>query len=283
MIIKPFLSGHFCKLRGLLHSLMIFTLFSGMVLADQAEVMVERLTWAGVKMVSGNTTVFVDAVGTDLWGGNAPEGLVPVTADTRRRYALISHAHNDHFDVDTLKEVLGDKGYVVCAEPIASYVASRGLKVIPAAMYTPVTRGGFIFTAVPAEDGLGSDQVSWVISVADKRYLHAGDTLWHGKWNLIGRQYGPFDAAFLPINGARLAGEPVSEIPAVMTPEQAVDAAIQLRAEVLVPIHYGLNDPPHYVEVESPIANLKKVADRRKVAVRNLLPGELLNKNQNGQ
>jgi len=28
-----------------------------------------------------------------------PEGLVPVTADT--------HAHNDHFDVETLKEVLG--------------------------------------------------------------------------------------------------------------------------------------------------------------------------------
>jgi hypothetical protein len=42
----------------------------------------ERLTWAGVKLVSDDTTVFIDAVGTDLWDGEAPEGLVPVTADT---------------------------------------------------------------------------------------------------------------------------------------------------------------------------------------------------------
>ncbi|MEM7358986.1 MAG: MBL fold metallo-hydrolase [Pseudomonadota bacterium] len=241
---------------------------------ESSTVSVERLTWAGVKIVAGNTTVFVDAVGTDLWNGNAPEGLVPVTADTRRRYALISHTHNDHFDVDTLKEVLGDKGYVICAESIATYVASRGLKVIPAPMYTPVTRGGFVFTAVPAEDGLGSDQVSWVISVQKQRYLHAGDTLWHGKWNLIGRQYGPFDITFLPINGARLGGEPVSETPAVMTPEQAVDAAIQLQSKLLVPIHYGLNDPPHYVEVEEPIETLKAVANRRNVAVLHALPGQ---------
>ena len=50
-----------------------------------ADLTIERLTWAGIKMVSDETTVFVDAVGTDLWDGNAPEGLVPVIADTRRR------------------------------------------------------------------------------------------------------------------------------------------------------------------------------------------------------
>ena len=108
---------------------------------------IERLTWAGVKLVSGNTTVFIDAVGTDIWEGKAPEGLVPVTADTARRYALITHAHNDHFDLETLKQVLGDRGYVICHDSIAAYIGSRGLRVIPAKMYEPVTRGGFVFTA----------------------------------------------------------------------------------------------------------------------------------------
>ena len=65
----------------------------------------ERLTWAGVKMQLNDTTVFIDAVGTDLWQGNAPEGLVEVSADTTRRYALITHLHNDHFDVETLRRV----------------------------------------------------------------------------------------------------------------------------------------------------------------------------------
>jgi L-ascorbate metabolism protein UlaG (beta-lactamase superfamily) len=245
-------------------------------LCAAGEVQIERLTWAGVKMVAGNTTVFVDPVGTDLWDGKAPEGLVAVTAETGRRYALITHTHNDHFDVDTLKRVLGDRGYVVCEESIASYVASRGLKVIPASMYEPVERGGFLFTAVPAEDGLGSDQVSWVISTGNKRYLHAGDTLWHGKWRTIGAQFGPFEAVFLPINGAKLDGEPKSEVSAVMTPDQAVDAAIQLNAKVLVPIHYGLNDPPHYVEVANPVSTLRQIAERRKVAIMHLRPGESL-------
>ena len=244
--------------------------------AQADELQIERLTWAGVKLVSGDTTVFVDAVGKDLWGGNAPEGLVPVTADTRRRYALITHAHNDHFDLDTLKEVLGDRGYVICDEAIATYVASRGLKVIPAALYTPVMRGGFVFTAVPAEDGFGDEQVNWVISAADQRLFHGGDTLWHGQWKTIGIQYGPFDVAFLPINAPKVGGEPVQETPAVMDPAQAVDAAISLRAKLLVPIHYGLNDPPNYVEADQPVVNLKQQAERRGLDIRNLLPGQTM-------
>ena len=62
---------------------------------------VERLTWAGIKLVADDTTVLVDAVGTDLWDGDAPEGFVPVEMTTRRKYALVTHAHNDHLDVDT--------------------------------------------------------------------------------------------------------------------------------------------------------------------------------------
>ena len=150
------------------------------------------------------------------------------------------------------------------------------MKVIPAKTYSPVSRGGFLFTAVPAADGLGEEQVSWVVAVDDKRFLHAGDTLWHGKWSLIGSQFGPFDAVFLPVNGARVLRDPMPETPAVMSPSQAVDAAVLLRANEIIPIHYGLNDPPYYEEVDSPIDTLVQVADRRNMRVRNLLPGESL-------
>lgn len=240
------------------------------------ELSAERLTWAGVKLVSGDTTVFIDAVGTDLWDGDAPEGLVPVTADTTRRYALITHAHNDHFDVDGLKEVLGDRGYVICHESIAVYVASRGFKVIPAKDFEPVSRGGFLFAAIPAISGFGAEQVSWVITVDDKRILHGGDAMWHNKWSLIGRQYGPFDAVFLPINGAKLAQDPMPDTPLSLTPVQAVDAALQLRAKVLVPIHYGLNAPPNYVEVEKPLETMLELAASKGQAAQHLLPGEQL-------
>lgn len=261
-------------MRVLTICLLFLSGMPGNVLA--AELTVERLTWAGIKLVSGDTTVFVDAVGTDIWSGNAPEGLVPVVADTPRRYALITHAHNDHFDTETLKEVLGERGYVICHESIATYVASRGLRVIPAGTWRPVERGGFIFTAVPAEDGLGDEQVSWIISTGDHRFLHAGDSLWHGAWAIIGRHYGPFDAVFLPINGAKIQRDPMPETAAVMNPMQAIDAAIMLRAGKLVPIHFGLSDPPYYVEAPEPLTSLLDIAHDRALPVQHLQPGELL-------
>lgn len=249
---------------------------AGEVRAESDAPTIERLTWAGIKMVAGETTVFIDAVGTDIWDGNAPGGLVPVEADTARRYALITHLHNDHFDEAALKAVLGDSGWVVCYESIATNVASRGLRVVAAKLYEPVRRGGFIFTAVPAEDGFGADQVSWIVTQGTHRYLHAGDTLWHGKWDLIGAQYGPFDAVFLPINGARVQRDPQQESPGVMTPAQAVDAAVLLGARRVVPIHYGGDQPPDYMEVAEPLATFRKEAGRRGVVYDALLPGDTL-------
>ncbi|MCG8413441.1 MAG: MBL fold metallo-hydrolase [Pseudomonadales bacterium] len=241
-----------------------------------AEVTVEKLTWAGVKLVHEDTTVFIDAVGTDIWDGNAPGGLVPLTAETGRSYALITHAHNDHFDFAGLKEVLGERGYVIVHEDEATYVASRGLRVVPAKMWVPVARGGFLFTAVPAVDGFGDSQVSWVVSVDGKRYLHAGDTLWHGEWDKIGRQFGPFQMAFLPINGARVLRDPMPKSVASMTPMQAVDANILLRSNAILPIHYGLNDPPYYEEVSNSLELLLDEAMQRNVKVEALTPGQQL-------
>lgn len=243
---------------------------------DDDELTVERLTWAGIKMVAGDTTVFIDAVGTDIWDGDVPDGLVPVEATTSRNYALITHAHNDHFDAETLRRVLGERGNVIVHESIATYIASRGFRVIPAAMYEPVRRAGFIFTPVPAEDGFGAEQVSWIIAKGEQRYLHAGDTLWHGKWDDIGAQYGPFELAFLPINGARLERDPMVESPGTMTPAQAIDATLLLRARALVPIHYGGDNPPYYTEVVQPLETLMNTAERRKVKVVHLLPGEFM-------
>ena len=253
-----------------------WTIFVVTLPAGAVELRVERLTWAGIKLVAGDTTVLIDAMATDIWQGAAPEKFVAASSNTGRTYALITHTHNDHFDVGGLKSVLGDRGYVICARSIAPYVASRGLRVIPADAHVPVFRGGFAFTAVPAEDGLGDDQVSWVVKTGERTLLHAGDTLWHGQWENIGRQYGPFDIAFLPINGARIARDPMPETPVVQTPLQALDAALLLGAETLVPIHFGFSSPPGYVEVEQPLATLQRLAAKRDQAVRHMLPGDSL-------
>ncbi len=78
----------------------------------------------------------------------------------------------------------------------------------------------------------------------------------------------------MPINGARIRQDEAFETPAVLTPAQAVDATILLRADVLVPIHYGLDAPPNYVEVADPLGMLEKAAERRNQPIRHLTPGQ---------
>src|SRR5205823_4836234 len=92
----------------------------------------------------------------------------------------------------------------------------------------------------------------------------------------IGRQYGPFDAAFLPINGVRQPEQIAPPLEALHTlgPEQAVDAAIALRARQLVPIHYGRKPAPAYVETERAEALAIAAGKRRGLAVQIVNAGD---------
>jgi len=66
----------------------------------------------------------------------------------------------------------------------------------------------------------------------------------------MGRQLGPFNAALLPIDGARFSRrQPVSDLPAVLTPDQAVAAAVLLGARRIVPIHSRIEGAEGYAEI----------------------------------
>ena len=87
----------------------------------------------------------------------------------------------------------------------------------------------------------------------------------HGHWRQIGRLYGPFDAAFLPINGITQPKDifPLSDQPLDMTPVQAVEAARLLNAKLAIPIHYGRKPTTTYVEVPHPEQTFKEEAKER--------------------
>ncbi len=235
-------------------------------------VQIERLSWAGIRLEINDTTIFVDA------SSDASKSVaVPLTARTPRIGAVITHLHNDHFDRSALQTVLGPKGVVICWSKIAATVASLGFKVRSVDMYEPLTFGDTVLVPIPAVDGVGDAQVSWIITAGDRRFIHCGDTLWHGGFREIGKVYGPFDAAFLPINGFQLVdAKPPSGQPYDLTPEQAVAAAVLLRAKTLVPIHYGNNSDPDYIETPNAEPRLLAEAAKRNVTVRALKPGEMM-------
>jgi L-ascorbate metabolism protein UlaG (beta-lactamase superfamily) len=245
--------------------------------AAQPEMLaIQRLAWAGIRLQLPRGTLFIDPLTNDqVWGGALADRLVPVDDATGDRFVLITHRHPDHADPKAIREALGEGGTLVHAGAGAPHVA--GVRLRAAAPYEPQILGDFTATAVPASDGYGDPQHSWVVSGGGRRIIHCGDTLWHGHWWQIGRQFGPFDAAFLPVNGARFHWrQPASEIPAVLTPEQAVAAAIILGARTLVPIHYGVSGADGYQEIEQPIGALRTAAERRGIDLSVLAPGDWL-------
>ncbi len=220
------------------------------------------LGWAGVEIEAEGERVVIDPLadpgqafarlGERAAGMATPEVVAP------RAGALagaVTHLHRDHADADALQAALADGAPVL--EP-QSYggegleqlaiaqadheLTAAGLARTPTAPWTSVTTGPFTLTAIPAVDGTGDPQVSWLIEAEGRRVLHLGDTMFHGWWWRVRERFGAPDAVLAPINGARLTlphRRPASPLAAAMDPEQAALAADILDAKRLVPMHYG--------------------------------------------
>lgn len=237
----------------------------------------QRLAWAGVRLQLPEATLFLDPlIDRNVWGEALRDELVPVAVDQGARYVLSTHRHPDHCDPLAIRQALGSTGTLLMAGVFgAPFDGDFRFRAAP--LYEPQLLGDFTATAVPASDGYGDPQVSWVVSGGGRRVIHCGDTLWHGAWWQIGRQFGPFDAAFLPINGAKFSWrKPAADVSAVLTPEQAIAAAQVLDARQIVPIHYGVKGAEGYEELVDAEASLIALAKRRGVGVEIAKPGDWL-------
>lgn len=204
--------------------------------------------------------------------------------------ALVTHLHRDHTDVAAIQSVVGETGAVLRPAPFVATaeeapftesaeaeLAASSLDVRVVSEWQRHAFPPFTVTAVPAVDGLGDPQVNWVVEADGKRVFHGGDTVFHGYWWLIARRAGPIDLAVLPINGAAVDTahtQPSSPLPAVLTPEQAAQAGALLNAQVLVPMHFGVHQPPEYVEERDAVNRFAASAGRLGMDVLTLAPGE---------
>jgi N-acyl-phosphatidylethanolamine-hydrolysing phospholipase D len=123
------------------------------------------------------------------------------------------------------------------------------------------------FTATPAQHSSGRwlhDQnqrlwASWVVASPARRLYFAGDTGYFDGFKDIGAKLGPFQAALLPIGGYAGWGD---HHPNHTSPEEAVRAFQDLRAEMLVPMHWGTFDLNREPFNEPPTRLLKEAVRR---------------------
>jgi L-ascorbate metabolism protein UlaG (beta-lactamase superfamily) len=247
---------------------------------------IEKLSWAGIKLMGDGATAVIDALGDatplEPFMGKPANALVSVAEPGSVDVALATHGHPDHWDPSTLRECLANDAPVLCPPSLVGDVEGAGLRAVAMAVGKSMQVAGFTVEAVPAVGGLGEEQVSYVLSEGDDKILHCGDTLWHAYWWEIAEK-GPFDVAFLPINGAMLGGSYATGIPAALTPQQAAVAASILKPATVCPIHYGLFDfPPSYSEFPDAEQEFLREAKDRDVTVRLSRDAESIELNERG-
>jgi L-ascorbate metabolism protein UlaG (beta-lactamase superfamily) len=251
---------------------------------------IRRLGWAGIEITAQGSAIVIDYVKDFfLLTATRPKGEFVDHAHPAVA-ALVTHLHEDHTDVAAIQSAVGPRGRLLRPAPFAAAaeeaaftegaeadLAASSLDVRVLTEWERIELPPFVITAVPSVDGLGDPQVNWVVEADGQRVFHGGDTIFHGYWWLIARRAGPIDVAVLPINGAVVNVphlQPPSRLPAVLTPEQAVQAAVILGAKALVPIHFGVHQPGVYVEGEDAVARLTESAVQSSLRVAPLAAGE---------
>jgi len=257
---------------------------------------VRRLAWAGLEITADGQTAVIDLVEDfpSLHSADPPTSeMPPISPKASATLGLLTHLHKDHADPRALRRALRADGVVLRPQVATGGETETALVRGPEAALTKtglatrvvhpwetVAVGDFTATALPAVDGFGDPQLSWVVTAHGCRILHAGDTLFHGWWWLARLRHGPFDVAFLPCGGAVVdlpSRQPPSPFPAGMGSRQAAVAAKILGAQTVVPIHYGpLHEAPDYVQADDVPGALLTSAHELGITARVLQPGERL-------
>lgn len=168
------------------------------------------------------------------------EDLPPIHA------VVISHDHYDHLDVDTVERLArAHRPTFFVPLGIKEWLGDRGVRnVVELDWWQSRVFRGVTFVATPAQHSSGRglhDQnqrlwSSWVMLGQTRRFFFAGDTGYTPSMKEIGKRYGPFDVAAIPIGGYSAWSE---RHPNHVNPEEAVQLFEDVRGRLLVPVHWG--------------------------------------------
>ncbi len=182
---------------------------------------------------------------------------------------LVTHAHFDHLDRKTLRQVAEDQPIVVPFE-VGNLVHDLGFRSVHELHYWESFELGPVKISLTPCHHWGARMLhdshrgfgGFIIESGGRAIFHCGDTAYFDGFKEIGERF-KIDVALLPIG----AYDPPSGREVHMNPEEAVQAFLDLKARRMVPMHYG-TFRLSYEPVDEPPQRLRSHAEQHGLAER---------------
>ncbi len=194
---------------------------------------------------------------------------------------LITHDHFDHLDYETILKLKSRAKHFYTSLGVASHLVSWGVdreKITELDWWEEASQvEGIKWIAAPARHFSGRtfkrNRTLWssfILETSGYRIYLGGDSGYDTHFKEIGERYGPFDLALLECGQYNPLWANIH-----MMPEETVQAALDLKSKLLLPVHWGKFTLSLHPWTD-PIQRVTKEAALKGVAITTPMIGEPL-------
>jgi len=240
-----------------------------------------RVIWFGhsaILLQISNKNILIDPMFGDVpaphpWLGKSrfSNGL-PIEIENLPKIdaVLLSHDHYDHLDYQSILKLKDKVEMFYLPIGLGNHLLEWGVeeeRIVELDWWSETMHGDLKFACTPAQHFSGrgiSDRnstlwSSWVLKSDSSSIYFSGDSGYNTHFKEIGDKYGPFDFAMMECGQYNEQWKQIH-----MMPEETVKAGLDLRAELVMPIHWGAfklafhtwTDPVERLESESRLLGL---------------------------
>ncbi|MEP4101888.1 MBL fold metallo-hydrolase [Paraglaciecola sp.] len=195
---------------------------------------------------------------------------------------IISHDHYDHLDKHAILELDKKVEFFITPLKVGKHLESWGIeksKITELNWWQSTQVDTLKITATPAQHFSGrglldKDETlwaSWAIQGAESNIYFGGDSGYFGGFKEIGERLGPFDLTLIETGAYHELWPEVH-----MFPEQSLQAHVDLKGDVMLPIHNGTFDLSLH-NWNEPLQRITELAADKEVVVLTPKFGERVN------
>ncbi len=160
-------------------------------------------------------------------------------------FLVLSHDHYDHMDAKALAQLDLSKTVFLTSLGVKARILDLNLKIAEVHeldWWESIRFNEFQFTFTPAQHFSGRGLLdrdktlwgSWCMKTPKASIFFSGDSGYNSHFKEIGERCGPFDLAMIETGQYNPLWKAVH-----MLPKESVQAAVDVQAEVMLPIHWG--------------------------------------------